>query len=164
MKLEDIRVGAELKGLRANEVVEVIQVRPVGIDAVSVHYKGSDGRTEEQMLFRSHEDVLEAAATGRSWAFDASGDDFKLGLEAYRISQAALFDPMLAVHTSAVDPLPHQISAVYEAMLPKQPLRYVLADDPGAGKTIMAGLVISELLMRADAPRVLIVAPGGSTP
>lgn len=95
MKLEDIRVGAELKGLRANEVVEVIQVRPVGIDAVSVHYKGSDGRTEEQMLFRSHEDVLEAAATGRSWAFDASGDDFKLGLEAYRISQAALFDPCL---------------------------------------------------------------------
>ena len=163
MKLEDIRVGAELKGLRANEVVEVVQVRPVGADAVSVHYKGSDGRTEEQMLFRSHEDALEAATTGRSWAFDASGNDFKLGLEAYRISQAALFDPMLAVHTSAVDPLPHQISAVYEAMLPKQPLRYVLADDPGAGKTIMAGLLISELLMRADAQRVLIVAPGSLT-
>lgn len=115
------------------------------------------------MLFRSHEDVLEAATTGRSWGFDAGGDDFKLGLEAYRISQAALFDPMLAVHTSAVDPSPHQISAVYEAMLPKQPLRYVLADDPGAGKTIMAGLLISELLMRADAQRVLIVAPGSLT-
>ena len=67
---------------------------------------------------------------------------------------------MMAVHTSNVEPLPHQISAVYESMLPKQPLRYVLADDPGAGKTIMAGLLIRELLMRADAHRILIVSPG----
>ena len=84
-------------------------------------------------------------------------------MEAYRISQAALFDPMMAVHTSNVEPLPHQISAVYESMLPRQPLRFVLADDPGAGKTIMAGLLIRELLMRADAKRVLIVSPGGLT-
>jgi hypothetical protein len=67
---------------------------------------------------------------------------------------------MMAVHTSNVEPLPHQITAVYESMLPRQPLRFVLADDPGAGKTIMAGLYIRELIMRADARRVLIVAPG----
>jgi superfamily II DNA or RNA helicase len=67
---------------------------------------------------------------------------------------------MMAVHTSNVDPLPHQITAVYESMLPRQPLRFVLADDPGAGKTIMAGLYIRELVMRADAHRILIVAPG----
>ncbi len=67
---------------------------------------------------------------------------------------------MMAVHTSNVDPLPHQITAVYESMLPRQPLRFVLADDPGAGKTIMAGLYIRELVMRADARRILIVAPG----
>src|SRR6185437_9272137 len=73
---------------------------------------------------------------------------------------AFLFDPMMAIHTSNVEPLPHQISAVYEAMLPRQPLRFVLADDPGAGKTIMAGLLIRELIMRADAARILIVAPG----
>jgi SNF2 family DNA or RNA helicase len=90
----------------------------------------------------------------------AAADGFKLGLEAYRIRLAHLFAPMMAVHTSNVQPLPHQITAVYEAMLPRQPLRYVLADDPGAGKTIMAGLFIRELLMRADAKRVLIVAPG----
>jgi superfamily II DNA or RNA helicase len=83
-----------------------------------------------------------------------------LGLEAQRIRLSHLFDPMMAVHTSNVEPLPHQISAVYEAMLPRQPLRYVLADDPGAGKTIMAGLLIRELIMRADAKRILIVAPG----
>jgi superfamily II DNA or RNA helicase len=70
---------------------------------------------------------------------------------------------MMAVHTSNVEPLPHQISAVYEAMLPRQPLRFVLADDPGAGKTIMAGLLIRELIMRGDAKRILIVSPGSLT-
>jgi hypothetical protein len=66
----------------------------------------------------------------------------------------------MAVHTSNVQALPHQIRAVYESMLPRQPLRFLLADDPGAGKTIMAGLYIRELIMRADARRILIVAPG----
>ena len=112
------------------------------------------------MLFRSDELKLSLAEAGRPWAFDASGEEFKLAAEAYRINLAHLFDPMMAVHTSNVEPLPHQITAVYESMLPRQPLRYVLADDPGAGKTIMAGLFIRELLMRADAKRILIVAPG----
>ena len=67
---------------------------------------------------------------------------------------------MLAVHTSLVEPLPHQITAVYEAMLPRQPLRFLLADDPGAGKTIMAGLLIKELIARGDLQRCLIVCPG----
>jgi hypothetical protein len=74
--------------------------------------------------------------------------------------QELLFDPMMAVHTSNVEPLPHQITAVYESMLPPQPLRFVLADDPGAGKPIMAGLYIRELVMRADARRIIVVAPG----
>ena len=67
---------------------------------------------------------------------------------------------MLAVHTSVVEPLPHQITAVYEAMLPRQPLRFLLADDPGAGKTIMAGLLIKELIARGDLQRCLVVCPG----
>src|SRR6202007_2753262 len=71
-----------------------------------------------------------------------------------------LFDPVLAVHTSLVDPLPHQITAVYEAMLPHQRVRFLLADDPGAGKTIMAGLFIKELIARGDLQRCLIVCPG----
>ncbi len=57
---------------------------------------------------------------------------------------------MMAVHRSNVEPLPHQITAVYESLLPRQPLWFVLADDPGAGNTIMAGLYIRELIMRAD--------------
>ena len=163
MKLEDIKVNAQIRGLQGSEIVTVIQVAPVGDASLTVFYKDNQGKLGEQMLFRSDEPRLELAEAGRAWAFDAPGADFKLGLEAYRISQAALFDPMMAVHTSNVEPLPHQISAVYEHMLPRQPLRYVLADDPGAGKTIMAGLLIRELLMRADAQRILVVSPGSLT-
>ena len=78
----------------------------------------------------------------------------------HRIRLAHLFDPVLAVHTSLVESLPHQITAVYEAMLPRQPLRFLLAADPGAGKTIMAGLLIKELIARGDLQRCLIVCPG----
>ena len=91
---------------------------------------------------------------------DADGDLFRLVSEAKRISLAYLFDPFLAVHTSKLDPLPHQIEAVYGEMLPRQPLRFLLADDPGAGKTIMAGLFSKELMIRGDVERCLIVAPG----
>ena len=163
LKLEDITKDAQIRGVQANEIVRVVQVEPVGDNALTVYYKDSQGRLSEQMLFRSDEARLDLAEAGRPWAFDAPGEDFKLGLEAYRINLAYLFDPMMAVHTSNVEPLPHQISAVYEAMLPRQPLRFVLADDPGAGKTIMAGLLIRELLMRADAKRILVVSPGSLT-
>ena len=85
----------------------------------------------------------------------------RLVTEANRIELAYHFDPYLAIHTSLVDPQPHQISAVYGEMLPRQPLRFLLADDPGAGKTIMAGLLIRELMARGDLERALIIAPGG---
>jgi superfamily II DNA or RNA helicase len=97
---------------------------------------------------------------GRPWSFDGDGHLFRLVSEAHRIRLAHLFDPVLAVHTSLIDPLPHQITAVYEAMLPRQPLRFLLADDPGAGKTIMAGLLIKELIIRGDLQRCLVVCPG----
>lgn len=160
LKLEDIKKDAVVSGLEANEVVRIVTTEPVGDNALTVYYKTADGSLRDRMIFRSDEASLSLAEAGRPWAFDAPGDAFKLVTEAYRINLAHLFDPMMAVHTSNVEPLPHQITAVYESMLPRQPLRYVLADDPGAGKTIMAGLYIRELLMRADAKRVLIVAPG----
>src|SRR5690606_1192789 len=103
---------------------------------------------------------LELVQEGRPWSFDADGALFRLVSEAQRIRLAHLFDPVLAVHTSLVEPLPHQITAVYEEMLPRQPLRFLLADDPGAGKTIMAGLLIRELIARGDLRRCLIVCPG----
>src|SRR5690606_37410555 len=92
--------------------------------------------------------------------FDGHGHLFRRAPEPRRTRLPHLFDPLLAVHTSQVEPLPHQITAVYEAMLPRQPLRFLLADDPGAGKTIMAGLLIKELIARGDLRRCLIVCPG----
>jgi hypothetical protein len=74
---------------------------------------------------------------------------------------AGLHDPMVAVSSSAVDPLPHQIKAVYGELLPRTPLRFLLADDPGAGKTIMAGLYAKELMLRGNLTRMLIISPGG---
>ena len=112
------------------------------------------------MLYRDDESRLEVVEQGRPWSFDGDGALFRLVSEANRIRLAHLFDPVLAVHTSLVEPLPHQITAVYEAMLPRQPLRFLLADDPGAGKTIMAGLLIKELIARGDVKRCLVVCPG----
>lgn len=163
LKLEEIKKDAQIRGIIEGQVVRVVTVEPIGEHALTVYYKDNQGSLAERMLFRSDETNLAMATAERPWSFDAPGREFKLGLEAYRISQAALFDPMMAVNMANVDPLPHQISAVYEYMLPKQPLRYVLADDPGAGKTIMAGLLISELLLRADARRVMVVSPGSLT-
>ena len=95
-----------------------------------------------------------------SRSFDADGSLLRLVAEADRIRLAHLFDPYVAVNASRIEPLPHQITAVYGEMLPRQPLRFLLADDPGAGKTVMAGLLIKELLLRGDLERCLVVAPG----
>ncbi len=160
LTLEHLQKNAAITGIEPGQVVRIVTTEWVGDSALTVYYKTADGQLHERMLFRADEAALSLAEAGRPWAFDAPGADFKLAAEAWRIHLAHLFDPMMAVHTSNVEPLPHQITAVYESMLPRQPLRYVLADDPGAGKTIMAGLLIRELLMRADARRVLIVAPG----
>lgn len=160
MKLEGIQAGNSITGIIPGSPVTVIAATSAGDDALTVVYRDAAGAIAERMLFRADEPSLAIATAGRHWSFDANGADFKLAAEALRIELAHLFDPMMAIHTSNVEPLPHQISAVYEAMLPRQPLRFVLADDPGAGKTIMAGLLIRELVMRADAARVLIVAPG----
>ena len=160
MKLSEITAGLSLAGLEPERVCAVIAATPFGDSALQVVYRLPDGTIKERLLSLADEASISPAATERPWAFDGDPADFQLACEAKRIDLAFLFDPMMAVHTSNVDPLPHQITAVYESMLPRQPLRYVLADDPGAGKTIMAGLYIRELLMRADAKRILIVSPG----
>ena len=109
----------------------------LGNDAISVIYKDSQGKLGERMLFCADEEKLELVQAGRPWSFDGNRSDFKLAAEAHRIRLAHIFDPLLAVHTSTVEPLPHQITAVYDCMIPKQPLKFLLADDPGSGKNIM---------------------------
>ena len=160
MRLEDITTGLALTGLEPSVIGSVVAVVPIAEGTVQVIYKTPDGALKDRLLNRADEPNISIATTERPWSFDGDGDAFKLAVEAKRIDLAFLFDPMMAVHTSNVEPLPHQITAVYESMLPRQPLRFVLADDPGAGKTIMAGLYIRELIMRADSRRILVVAPG----
>lgn len=92
--------------------------------------------------------------------FSGRPEAFFLGIEAQRIRNAYQFDPLYAVNVSQVDPLPHQIEAVYYHILNRPRIRFLLADDPGAGKTIMAGLLIKELKYRGLVERVLIVVPG----
>jgi superfamily II DNA or RNA helicase len=159
-RLEDLKPGASIKGIVPNGLVTVVQTKWHGSNVVELTYKDPTGIPRSELLFRDREPTIEIASAGLPWSFDADGAMFRLVSEAYRIGMAYLFDPLLAIHTSLVDPLPHQITAVYEEMIPRQPLRFLLADDPGAGKTIMAGLLIKELLIRADLHRCLICAPG----
>ena len=160
MRIEDIKPGLPLTGLEAAVIGSVVAIVPIAEGTVQVLYKTPDGTLKERLINLADEPNLAVATTERPWSFEGDGETFKLVVEAKRIDLAFLFDPMMAVHTSNVEALPHQITAVYESMLPRQPLRFVLADDPGAGKTIMAGLYIRELIMRADARRIVIVAPG----
>jgi SNF2 family DNA or RNA helicase len=160
MKLEDLRPSAAVRGVLPDSLVSVVSVQWFGSEALELTYKTPAGKVANELLYRLDESRLELVDQGRPWSFDGDGSLFRLVSEAQRIRLAHLFDPVLAVHTSLVDPLPHQITAVYESMLPRQPLRFLLADDPGAGKTIMAGLLIKELIARGDLQRCLVVCPG----
>jgi SNF2 family DNA or RNA helicase len=160
MKLEDLAPGQSLSGIEPADIVSVVALVPLAEGSVQIIYRTPSGVMKERLLGRADETAIAIASSERPFSFDGDGAAFQLACEAKRIDLAFLFDPMMAVHSSNVQPLPHQITAVYESLLPRQPLRFALADDPGAGKTIMAGLYIRELIMRADSHRILIVAPG----
>jgi SNF2 family DNA or RNA helicase len=150
-RLEDLQPTAAVRGILPDQVVTVVSIQWFGSEALELTYKASSGRVANELLYRHDEPRLEIVEHGRPWSFDGEGHLFRLVSEAHRIRLAHLFDPVLAVHTSL------------EAMLPRQPLRFLLADDPGAGKTIMAGLFIKELVARGDLQRCLVVCPGNLT-
>ncbi|NKK80759.1 helicase-related protein [Rhizobium leguminosarum] len=156
---EEIKPGSRIRGLDASGIAEVVSVSRFGADAMNLVFR-VNGKVVERLLYRGEDVGFDFVSGGRSYAFDADGELLRLASEAYRIRLAHLFDPYLAVSASQIEALPHQITAVYGEMLPRQPLRFLLADDPGAGKTVMAGLLIKELLIRGDLERCLIVAPG----
>ena len=158
--LESVTIGSCVFGIVSNTSVCIISIKWHGTNALTVTYRDANGNVGEQILYREDETNLSIADGSLPWNFDADANLLRLTSEAYRINLAHIFDPYLAVHTSEVEPLPHQISAVYQEMLPRLPLRYILADDPGAGKTIMTGLFIKELMIRGALKRCLIVSPG----
>ena len=159
IKLEGIVPGSRLAGIAGDGPVEIVAAHAYGADAVEVTWKGPDG-LGQRVLYRDDEARLKEVVPARRFAFDGDGRLFRLASEALRIRLAHLFDPYAAVNASQIEPLPHQLTAVYGTMLERQPLRFLLADDPGAGKTVMAGLLIKELLLRGSLERCLIIAPG----
>ncbi len=163
VKFEELQPGLQVEGILPYQPVTVVDVSWHGTQAVTLIYKRADGQPHTRILYRADEERLHLLQAQCLLPFDADGALFRLASEAYRIHLAHLFDPVLAVHTSLIEPLPHQITAVYEEMLKRQPLRFLLADDPGSGKTIMAGLLVKELMIRGDVKRCLIVAPGSLT-
>lgn len=159
-RLEDITVGANVVGIAGSMPVSVVAVKWHGNNCLTLTFKDTKGQLASQLLYREDEERLSVSDDSLPWSFDADANLLRLASEAYRIHLAHIFDPYLAVHTSSIEPLPHQISAVYQEMLSRLPLRYILADDPGAGKTIMTGLFLKELLVRGDLKRCMIVSPG----
>ena len=145
----------------ASGPVTILTTVQTARDAFTVVFTRTDGTPDHVLALREAESRLQIVKAEDEARFDGDAATYRLAAEAVRIKMAGQFDPMVAVTTSDLDPLPHQIDAVYGHLLPKVPLRFLLADDPGAGKTIMAGLYIKELLLRGDLERCLIVVPGG---
>jgi hypothetical protein len=113
-KLEELQANTVIRGILPDCSVTVLSVQWFGSEAIEVTYKDPAGRLGNQILYRESEPSIEIVEVGRPWSFDGDGKLFRLVAEAHRIRLAHLFDPVLAVHTSQVDPLPHQITAVYE--------------------------------------------------
>lgn len=160
LTLEDLTTDSRISGVIPGKIVVTVVAKSHGANAIELTYKSEDGSLGQRVLQQADLARIQLADSAIR-PFDAPSHEFKLAAEAQRIKLAGHSDPMLAISSSNIDPLPHQLRAVYEEMLPRRPLRFLLADDPGAGKTIMAGLYIKELYLREDVRRCLIVAPGG---
>jgi superfamily II DNA or RNA helicase len=159
LELHELKTGLRVRGLIAAGDVTIVAVESHGDGIANVVFRLDDGQIADRLVTEEEAARIEVASE-RRWTFDADGAAFKLASEARRIQLAHLFDPFAGVASSTIQPLPHQIEAVYGRLLPLQPLRFLLADDPGAGKTIMSGLFIRELMLRGDLDRCLVVAPG----
>ena len=119
-RLEDLTVGARVTGIVGDAPVTVVAVSWFGDMGLEVTVKDDSGQLSGQILYREDEARLAVSGAHLPWSFDADADDMRLASEAYRIHIAHLFDPYLAVHTSAIEPLPHQIAAVYQEMLDRK--------------------------------------------
>lgn len=156
--MKDIISGSIIKGPRWSEPVEINFIEGIG------EYVRVVGVTT---IYRDHIDQIIPREEFAKLCLEGTGPNFSeeswkafLALETMRYRFASMYDPLLAMNTSKVDPLPHQIEAVYDRVLRLPRIRFLIADDPGAGKTIMAGLIIKELKLRHQVRRIMIVAPG----
>lgn len=152
--------GAIVRLPGSTDAVELISVAPG--EFWTFVYRGSTGLAEITLSEEELGQVVIVERAGRA-TFDADPTQFRLGLEARRIKTTFTYE-MAAVAVSNIRPLPHQLEAVYDEFLTQPRLRFLLADDPGAGKTIMAGLYAKELVLRRSGDRILLVVPANLRP
>ncbi|MBU0768489.1 MAG: DEAD/DEAH box helicase, partial [Proteobacteria bacterium] len=154
---ENLKPNAVVKGPLFQEDIKVVTVIPMG-DVIKLIGKGlKTGMFYEPVL--NDEQLSKLEVMPEKEPFDGSPFNFRLGIEALRLKLAYEYDPYFSLSIARVDPLPHQLEAVYEYFIKQPRIRFLLADDPGAGKTIMAGLLIKELKIRGLIKRTLVVAP-----
>ncbi len=159
--LNQLKPNTIVRGALFPEPVQVIIAVPIG---ASIKLIGKGLRTSqvyEPIL--SPEQVASLQISPVRAPFDGDASRFRLGVEALRLGLAYEYDPYFSLSIARIDPLPHQLEAVYDYFLKLPRIRFLLADDPGAGKTIMAGLLIKELKIRGLVKRVLIVTPANLT-
>ena len=157
MSPEDLKPNIIVRGPVFPEPVKVIRVVPMGGSVKLVGEGMTTGRVHQPILSPAQIAILEGSPEQQP--FDGDPVKFKLGIEALRLGIAYEYDPYFSLSIARVDPLPHQLEAVYDSFLRLPRIRILLADDPGAGKTIMAGLLIKELKVRGLVKRILILTP-----
>ena len=161
MRIDELKVNAVVRGGIFPEPVKILVVQPLG-DSVKVIGQGmQSGKVHEPVL--NAQQIAALQANPETEPFDGKPLHFRLGIEAMRLALAYEYDPYFALSIARVDPLPHQLEAVYDYFLKLPRIRFLLADDPGAGKTIMAGLLLKELKIRGLVKRTLIIAPASLT-
>ena len=161
MQPDQLKPNVIVRGPIFPEPVQVLAVVPMG-KSIKLIGKGlKTGKVHDPVLSEAQLALLEATPDVQQ--FDGDASKFKLGVEAVRLGLAYEYDPYFALSIARVDPLPHQLEAVYDYFLKLPRIRFLLADDPGAGKTIMAGLLLKELKIRGLVQRTLIVVPANLT-
>ena len=159
---DEISEGQVLIGPLFSEPMRVETVRGNGLGSVEVGLVGQ--RTERfRRVTLTSSDMASLTVSDPTPSYDGDGRLLRLGLQAYSLGIAHEFDPYFGLSISRVDPLPHQLEAVYDHLLKLPSVRFLLADDAGAGKTIMAGLLLRELKLRGLAERILVVCPANLT-
>lgn len=157
MKAEDLKPNNILRGPLFPEPVQVIVIVPMG-SSIKLIGKGQNTKTVYEPILTQDQLAL-LDTTPDTEPFDGGSQMFRLGIEAMRLQLAFEYDPCFSLSIARVDPLPHQLEAVYDYFLKLPRIRFLLADDPGAGKTIMAGLLLKELKIRGLVKRTLIITP-----
>jgi len=161
MTIDELHVGSVVSGPLLPEPVEVIAVFALG-DSIKLVGKGcKTGLVRDPALTQAQ--LAQLRCQPLKGSFDGDPAMFRLGIEAQRLGLAYEYDPYFSLSIARVDPLPHQLEAVYEYFLKLPRIRFLLADDPGAGKTITAGLLLKELKARGLVRRTLVVAPANLT-